>query len=432
MKETKDIIACVCDHGLFIPTARKLAETYKKVYYWSDWEEGFPTINKYMIGDGFEDIECVEDIWEIKNDVDLFVFPDIQWSGLQLELENQGFPVWGGRKGDSLELSREKFHRILGERGLLVPKFERIVGLTKLREHLKDVENVYIKISKYRGSLETFHYRNWSLDETMLDVLAVRFGPAKELVPFMVFDEIKSEMEMGGDTFIVDGQWPDLMLHGTEAKDKAYFSAVTKRSDMPEQLQDVLDAFGPVLKEYRSRQQWSMEVRRVSEDEAYFIDPTLRGGLPSTGSQLLNMSNFAEVIWAGAHGVLVQPEYEKPFSAEVILTTKSDKTAWSVVDVPEELKGNMLLANCCEIEGRICFPHDDSGGDSIGWLVATGDTPAETLANIKELAKQLPPGVSAAIEDLAEVLKEIHAEQAEGIEFTTEEVPDPAAVVEEK
>lgn len=421
----------MADHGLFIPLARTLAKTYKKVYYWSDWEEGFPTINKYMVGDGFEDIECVEDIWQVKKDADLFCFPDLQWSGLQLELESQGYPVWGGRKGDSLELSREKFHKVLAQVGLDVPKFKRIIGLTKLREHLKHEENKYIKISKYRGSLETCHWRNWSIDELMLDVWAVRFGPAKELIPFLVFDAIDSEMEMGGDTYVVDGEWPDMMLHGTEAKDKAYFSTVTKRTDMPQQIQDVLDAFGPVLKPYRSRQQWSMEVRRVSDNEAYFIDPTLRGGLPSTSSQLLNMTNFAEVIYAGAHGVMIQPDYDKMYTAEVILTTKSDRTSWSACEVPKELEGHMMLGNCCEIDGRICFPHDDSNGDSIGWLVANGDTPAETLDNIKELVKLLPSGVNGDTDALADVLKEIHTEQADGIEFGDKPIPAPEIILED-
>ena len=43
----------------------------------------------------------------------------------------------------------------------------------------------------------------------------------------------------------------------------------------------VLDAFGPILKEYRCRNQWSTEVR-VKDGEGFFTDPTPRGGLPST------------------------------------------------------------------------------------------------------------------------------------------------------
>lgn len=429
MRSVKDITVCCIDHGLFLSVAQALAKTCKRVLYQTPTEKAFTTLNDHIIGDGYPDIERCEDFWPIKDEIDLFVFSDIQHSGLQLELESQGFSVWGGRKGDSLELSREKFHRVLADVGLQVPKFERIVGLTKLREYLKDAEDRYIKISKYRGSLETFHWRNWGVDETALDVLAVRFGPAKELIPFLVFEPIHSEMEMGGDTFVVDGQWPDKMLHGTECKDKAYFSAVTEREKMPQQLQDVMEAFGPVLKPYRARQQWSMEVRRVSEDEAYFIDPTLRGGLPSTGSQLELISNLADVIWHGAHGDLLQPEYKAKFSAEVILTAKADKSAWTVVEVPTALKDAMKLANCCEIDGRICFPPNDDG-DPIGWLVATGNSPQETLNNILELAKELPDGVSAATEDLADVFKEIHAEQGEDIQFTQQKVPEPEAVLE--
>ena len=33
--------------------------------------------------------------WSVKDEVDLWVFPDLQYAGLQLELESQGAAVWG-------------------------------------------------------------------------------------------------------------------------------------------------------------------------------------------------------------------------------------------------------------------------------------------------------------------------------------------------
>lgn len=428
MKALSQITAMVIDHGLFLPLALKLAESYKRVLYWTPFEKGFPLLNDCIIGDGFENLERVDDIWKFKDETDIWVCPDIQHSGLQLELESQGRAVWGSRRGDSLELSREKFHRILKETGLDVPKFERIVGLTNLSLYLKDKENVYIKISKYRGSLETTHYRNWREDETLLDGWAVKFGPAKELIPFMVFENIEAITEVGGDTYGVDGQWPSLMLHGDEWKDKGYIGAVTKTEDMPDEIKAVLEAFAPILKQERYRNQWSMELR-VTENDAYFIDPTCRGGLPSTASQIEVWKNFSEIVLAGAHGELVDPEPAAQFTCECVLTMKSDKHSWGVTEIPDELKQWMKLAACCEIDGRICFPPDDSMGDEIGWMVALGDTIKEVIETMIGYVELLPDGVSANTDSLTQLLKEIAKGEAEGIPFA-DEVPPPEIVVQ--
>ena len=139
MKDTKDVTACVVDHGLFSPLAQKLGQTFKRVLYYSPWEEGFPQLNRCIVGDGYPEIERCDDFWDELADIDLFIFPDIQHSGLQLHLESIGKAVWGSRKGDSLELSREKFHRTLKQLGLDCPKWVSITGLSKLRDHLRSL-----------------------------------------------------------------------------------------------------------------------------------------------------------------------------------------------------------------------------------------------------------------------------------------------------
>ena len=387
MKDAKDITALVFDHGLFIPLARALAKTYKRVLYHTPAERAFNRVNQWVIGDGFPDIELCEDIWKAKKEIDLFIFPDIQHSGLQLELEGQGFPVWGSRGGDSLELQRGKFHKLLGTLGLQVPPYVTMRGLTELRAHLRGVENKYIKISKYRGNLETHHWRNWELDEGTLDSWAVEFGPVKEKIVFYVCDEIDTPLEIGGDTYNVRGQWPSLMLHGDERKDESYFCAVTERNKMPEQIQDVLEAFSPVLAEEGYTNQWSMEIR-VKDGKGVFIDPTCRGGLPSTASQIRLWGNLAEIIWHGAHGELVEPEPTDKFAAECLLTMKREEGGWGMTRVPDELQDAMMLRNCCQVDGVTGFPQNDIKGDEIGWLVSTGDTMRATVEKMLEYQEE--------------------------------------------
>lgn len=433
MKEVSQVVACVCDNpgGLFLPLALKLAQSYKHVFYQTPCEEGFSTVNRNVIGDGFEDknLERVRDVWSVKKQCDLFIFPDIEHSGLQLELESQGYPVWGSRTGDIQELNRVLFLKTLEKVGLDVPNYVVIKGLDALSDHLKDQKDKFIKISRYRGSMETWHWRDWKLDRRRLCALGVKFGAVANQIPFIVLDSIETPLEIGADTYCVDGKWPNLMLHGDEWKDEGYIGAVTKTEDMPDQVLKVLDAFENVLKPHKYRNLFSMELR-VKGEKSYFIDPTCRGGLPSSSSQMEMWKNLPEIIWHGSQGELVQPEPVANFAAECALTTKGEKNSWGVVEVPNKLEQWMKLAGCCKTDGIIAFPPDESHGDEIGWLVSLGDNVQEVVENMLAQAKLLPDGVCAKTQCLADLLKEIHEGEDEGIEFTSQEVPEPEIVVQ--
>lgn len=428
--EPSETTLLVFGHGLELPIAERFARDCKRVIFFSEWEEGFSTINKAVIGDGIPGVERCHDFWDVMPDVDVFVFPDIGHSGLQLYLESLGKAVWGSRRADRLELDREYFLDVLDQVGLEVPKFEVCEGITALVECLREKEDCYIKISKYRGTMETTHFRSWHLDKNLVDYWAIKFGAVREMIRFLVFDSIDTPLEIGGDTYNVRGQWPSLMLHGIEWKDKAYLAAVTPAGEMPEQVQAVNDAFAPILAQFRYANEWSVEIR-VKGDQFYFIDPTTRLGLPSTGSQLELWENFSEIIIAGAHGELVNPVALGKFSCELILSAKSHGEVWPTVEIPKELQQWVKLADCCEVDGMRSWPRDGSDDDEkVGWLVAIEDSPQEVVVRMKEYVKLLPEGLTADIAPLADILKEIETEEKRGIEFSGQELPEPAEVVE--
>ncbi|HEX9145213.1 MAG TPA: hypothetical protein VGA09_13135, partial [Candidatus Binatia bacterium] len=228
MKDVKDITACVVDSGLFLPMALRLAEEYKRVLYWSPDMRSFPSMKQGVIGDGFSSIERVREFWPHHNEIDLWVFPDVGQPGLQKHLVEDGHPVWGSGDGEVLEMNREKFMKVLGEVGLDVAEFKVCVGLGELSDYLHENEDQYVKVSRWRGDLETTHWRNWAMDCGWLDWLAYSLGPLKDHMRFLVFPAIDTTLEIGGDTYCVDGNWPSTMLNGLEHKDTTYFSAVTK------------------------------------------------------------------------------------------------------------------------------------------------------------------------------------------------------------
>lgn len=425
-----DITFCVVDSGLFLPLAECLAKEAKRVILWSPDQRPFPSVKQAVIGDGFDNIERVRDFWPLLDEIDCFAFPDIGQSALQEHLVGIGKPVWGSRGGDVLELDREYFLNWLSEAGLGVPQYEVVVGWSALVDYLRDREDKYVKISRFRGDMETTHWRSWAQDEQWLYWLAINFGSVKEHIRFLVFDKIDTDLEIGADTYNVDGQWPSLMLNGVEGKDKCYFSAVTRREDMPQQIQEILEAIGPKLSEFGYRNQISFE-DRVKGDKHYYIDATQRGGMPSSGSQQLVWKNFPEIIWHGANGELVEPEPAAKFTIECMITTKTGKDCWDEVEIDPELLPWARFSNCAFVDGKFCFPPDETHEGELGWLVALGDTPTETFDRIKELADMLPDGLNADVEALAGIIKEIDNMEKEDIPFTEAAIPEPATVLED-
>jgi hypothetical protein len=431
MIDTKDVIALVIDTGVFQHVARRLGRDYKKVYYWSPWELAFPRLKDAIVCDGYPEVTRVESIESVKKECDLFVFTDIGYSDLQMELVEMGKAVWGCRNADELEARRGKFLEVLSEKtNLPVPEFNKIKGLTNLRLFLKDAEDVYIKVSTYRGDFETCHFRNMEVDEGLLDKWGIILGPLREHMNFFVFSAIDTDIEDGVDTYCIDGQFPETVIHGMECKDSAYIGGFQRMKDVPEEVRCVNEDFSPVLAAYGYRSAFSTEVRITKGGESFFIDPTCR--FPSPPSQVMceMVGNLGEIMWRGANGILVEPEQVAKFGAQAIFNVHRDE--WSVYEIPEELDQWVKIAFSCKVDGKICVPPDSEGISEIGWVVGIGDTIQDAITHLRENKDAMPGGCDVKFDSLAKLLKEIHSAQEKGMEFTDEEVPEPSSIIDEE
>lgn len=428
MKTIDQVTCCVVDTGLYLNFARTMATKCARVLYHNPDLRAYPSVHQACIGDGIEGLEVVRDYWSHIDEIDLFCYPDCGRGNEQAHLSSMGKAVWGSGKGEFLELQRHTFLALLEHLGLDVPKYKSCTGVMELSNYLQGKEDCYVKISRYRFDMETHHWRNLAMDEGWLDSLSIRFGPLKESIRFLVLDAIDADIEIGGDTYNVLGKWPSLMLNGVEGKDKSYLAAVTEYGEMPEQIQAVMEAFAPVLQGTGFKSQWSSEIR-VAGDKFYFIDPTCRGGMPSSGSQQVLWKNFPEIIWAGANGELINPEPAAKFSIETMITAKDEDCEWTSLELPEELEGIAQLNGCCFINGVYAFPKREYGGHDLGWLVSIGDSPAEALEKQKAAADLLPDGFNADVEALASVIEDIDKATEHGVEFTQQEMPEPSEVL---
>lgn len=433
MSEITDKTVCVVDHGLYLELALRLARKFKRVLYHTPWEKSAPIINDCCLGDGLEDdgVERIDDFWTIKNEINCFVFPDIMHGGLQRELITQGFPVWGSGHACELEMKRAAFKHKLMELGLEVGPYRVCRGLDELREYLKDKEDCFVKLSKYRGCMETWHWVNQAVSRWYLDVLAVKFGPLQNCLPFLVEDAIESKVEWGYDGYFAGGKFPNLSAQGPEIKDKCYIASMVEAKDLPEQVKEVNAAMAPILDAYGYANFWSTELRITKDDRVYFIDPCCRVPSPAGEAQMELYGNLPEIIWHGAQGHCIDPEPTARFCVEALIDHTGDYKDWRTIAVPDKIGQWVKLYNFCKSDGLYHFPPFPHSGDTIGAILGIGDTMEEAIGHLQENIKELKDQpVSVHADSLMDALKEIEQAQAQGVEFSRDEMPPPETVLE--
>jgi hypothetical protein len=264
----------------------------------------------------------------------------------------------------------------------------------------------------------------------LLDQLAVKLGPAKEVVPFIVCEPVESELEVGYDGYCVDGRFPSIGMQGYEIKDKGFIASVQQYVDLPKEVTVVNEAFAPFLKDFRYRNFWSTEIR-VNKGEPYFIDPCCRCPSPGTEIQLELYDNWGEIIWEGSQGNLVDPNPVAKFAVEAIICHNEDRKGWRSIEVPDEIRQWVKLYNVCKIEGNYHIPPSEPHVPEIGAVVGIGDTIQEAIDHLHEVAEELKDQpVAIRTESLYDALKEVQEAEKKGLEFTEQEVPKPETALQ--
>ena len=433
MKDISDLVCLVYDRGTFFPVAQRLAREYKTVYYNKPSGESFKTVATDWMGNGHPDVEFIsEDEWWLKKkEIDLFVFPDCRDWGLQVELEAQGFPVWGSKLAGRIESMRGDWNEVCRTFKMPMPHTEEIRGLSEVREFLKTHLGWFIKISEFRGDMETWEAKTPVQVRNKLDFLQMKWGPLAEEILFYVQAPVKTKIESGSDTYNVWGDYPDEVIIGYEKKGESYFAAVRKASEMPEEVWAPMKAIQPLLKRLRYANLVSSEVRIDSRGIPHWLDPCFRTPSPAGEEELEMYENFGEIVAAGAEGTLVQPKWAAKFCGEAVISYVGDRDGWKSIEVPEEVAQWVKLYANAFSDGASHFPPSQDP-EAIGCAVAMGDEPGDVLSGLKRISEALKDmPVELHIEPMADLFKEIETAEAKGIPFSDEPVPEPAEVLDE-
>ena len=379
----------VYDHGLFVELAVELSKSFGKVYYYSPWESAFPKSNAILIGEGLPGIKRVDSIWPLVDDVDLWVFPDVYEGPLQEFLAGLGKRVWGSRMGEELELFRAESKEHLKKIGVDVGPYELIRGLDNLRDFLKVNDDQYVKISRTRGDMETFHAPNYKLIEPKLDELEFNLGAKKHVMEFICEQKIPCIAEVGYDGFSIDGQFPKNAMFGIEIKDESLVMRTMPYASFPEEVRSVNDKMAPTLRKYGYRNFISSELRITKDKTPYAIDPCCRAGSPPSEIFWMLVENWPDILWEGAGGVLVEPKFTAKWAAELLLLSSWADKNWQPIDFPASIREHVKLRNLTKINGRWYVVPQQVGLPEIGAVVAIGSTMQEAIANVRKIGEQI-------------------------------------------
>lgn len=384
--------ALVYDHaGLYVTVARALARGFDRVLYFSEWRDAFSTSRGRLIGEGFEDLERVRDFFKALDDADVVVFPDMGRYDLQTYLRAQGMPVWGMGEAEVLEDDKLYFHHWLLTRDLPHADMWSIEGVEALKVFLRDHDEMFLKCND-RGDFETFHHRTWQLSEPWYVDMLNRVGPYQHTMQMLAQAPVEG-IEVGYDGYCIDGRYGRMAQLGIECKGTGYVAKLMDFRDLPRPLIQVCEDLAAWTQHEHMtvRGAFSSEVRLADAETGYFIDPTMRFGVPPSACQCAAWTNLAEVVWQGAQGSIIDVVSPKPYLAEVLLESAWPRKHFMAMHWPEEYDGLVSLHRWHRFEGTDYVVPDghDGGPMAVGAAVGVGNTLKEATEMALEVAESV-------------------------------------------
>lgn len=372
------------DFGQAFSTAEFLANKFGKVYYYVVWEQSYPSILTYGPGYGFDNIIKITDPWEVIDNVDIIFFPDVHNGGLQQWLRDNKYNVWGCGSGEQIEIDKIFLKKFLEQANLPTSKYKIIKGFDALERLLKEKNNVWVKVLKYRMDAETFHSKNYENIKSFLTTLKYRLGPALNYMDFLVEEAIDTKIEIGYDGYFVNGNYPSIALAGLEVKNSFYFGQIRKYDDLPKQVTNFTEAIKPYLTKINYNNFLSTEVR-VKDNVDYVIDITTRIPSPPGALYQVMYKNYADIIYNGARGILIDPIPKYKWGIQLMLKHEDGvEPSWKTIKYPDKIKDFVYLHNPLigkKDKAKYVIPKEYM---YIGSVMGVGDTLEEALEHINK------------------------------------------------
>jgi hypothetical protein len=424
------------DGGMNVAFAEAMAASgyYDRVLYFCPWVSAFADPNLAYIGTGIKGVERVLYFWESKHEFDsdkesvVFFFADVNFADWQWELKRQGYAVWGSMSADDLELYRWDAKQMMKKVGLSSAKSMLITGIPDLRDYLEKHDNVFVKVSQFRGITETFESASYELVKNRIDRLESELGPLAEDQEFIVEHAIETKIETGGDEYSIDGKYPKDAAFGFEIKDTLYVVTALERKKLPEAVRHVHEALAPIFKQYEMRGFFSSEIRRGTDGKDYPIDLTLRNALPPSDIMSVWMTNMPEIIWKGAHGEMVDFVVDYKYAFEFVLYSEEAAENPLAVKYPKEITKFVRLYNKYQDKHGMAWVLPTAAKlVQIGAVLGFGDTIQSAHDHALKNAEQIHADkLEIRTDAVGKLWEELREAKKKGIYFGDSPLPNQA------
>ena len=404
------------DSGLYTAMASALAEEGKNdVIYVLPNVNAFPMLKDIVAGLNMGMMKLDKyglplQFWDYVDKADCIVNFDVSQNDVIAFLREK-YPdksIVGAGKAAVLEDNRVVFKRVLKAAGLSVGGYEVKHGFSELVDYLKDKENVYIKISIFRGSWETMHFETWDKSRQILYKRATQIGlDLAETIDFMVEEPLESIVEIGVDGFFCKDHYIPFSM-GWEIAKNAYFGRTG--SQLCPQIEETLDALTPFWTKAGYAGLLSTEEKIMSATEHYFIDCCSRGALPLGVLYPRYIGNWSDFIYHLGKGEDIGIEYEsKKYVGAFCLSSddaKEDDLLMSIKKGHEKDFAFMMAYK--DGKGQV---YSVKGNTGIVVVMADGDSPEDVVKGLKDKIKYvsahgLDDDPINSIDKIHEIIKE--------------------------
>ena len=411
----------VIDTNLAIDHVLRFVEDGHEVYYYLANLSAFPKLEDQVSGDGFSGVNKVEDYGAVLDRVDLVVITDSCFPDLAVKLKDMGKPVFGPTP-ELVKMENDRVYawRRARELGVGVPDGEVVRGLSELRKWLKYREDGekrwWVKISKFRGSIETFSVTSVVEAEVLLS--EAKFGPYVEELEFLVQEEC-SGVEIGCDAFVCPEGVLKPVSYTIEEKGRGNVAVFTEDVGF---LREFYDKVMDVVK--REDYRCYLCVEGFWDGSQFrMLEPTPRFPFPVSSLYPRFVKNYTEVIYGVATGKVVQPEvdWDNPYMAELTVST-------DMVDMWRTIKSEWI-GEIKDRDGvgfrRVVRKFDQYWFVPGDVVVATANARGKTVEESLERAKKVAESIECIfsqwdggfVESVLEKVRKLSEELRGGFEF---------------
>ena len=421
MIDLSDKTAIIYDHGVFTGLAHALSGQFERVIYHKPCVTAAMRMKDWQPGFGYDKFDKADSFWRKLGDLDpdntLIIFPDVNDGDLQVFLSEYGWKVWGCFGAEELEINRWETRELLQKLDMPVIPAILVHGLSALEKHLRKNENKWIKLSRFRGDMETWKHVDYFLSKPKLDMLRVRWGKMAEQMEFIVEDDLPDAKEIGYDGWCVRGVFPSVGMIGYEVKDVSLIGVQKPYEELPPMVRWVNAKLAPILKNYGYCGFWSTEIRIDRDGTPYFIDPCCRCGSPPSELYARWVENLGEVMWGAVNGIMVEPEMKSRYGAEILLYSDFCDENWCPIEVPEKIRDVTSLQFCTHLDGEDYVVPQKFDWKKVGGVVGFGETVESACDNVRKNAESLK---GFELEFHPEALDEAKNVIEEGMEYGIE------------